>query len=155
MHTLRDDDQAVSPVIGVILMVAITVLLAATAAVFFFNLGETQNEMAPTVAFDVDYQPGSSDALTITHSTGDDLTVGALTLVVSGAEPGSINGRHPVESVSSYSSDSTLSAGDSITVSKSSLRTPDDLDLGDATVKIVWNGQGTTQSRILREWPSG
>ncbi|QCC49978.1 type IV pilin [Halapricum salinum] len=154
MHTLQDDDQAVSPVIGVILMVAITVLLAATAAVFFFNLGETQDEMAPTVAFDVDYEPGSSDVLTITHNTGDDLTVGDLTVVVSGADPSGVNERHAVESISAYDAESTLNAGDSITISEGSL-TGSDLDLSDATVKIVWNGQGTSQSRTLREWPSG
>jgi len=155
MHTLADDDQAVSPVIGVILMVAITVLLAATAAVFFFNLGESQNEVAPTAAFDIDYESDGSDSLTITHNTGSDVTVGDLTVVVSGADPGSIDGRHAVESITSYGSDSTLRAGDSITISKASLGAASDIDLSDATVKLVWNGQGTTQSRTMRTWPSG
>jgi len=151
MHTLGDDDQAVSPVIGVILMVAITVLLASTAAVFFFNLSEDQNEVTPTAAFDTDYEPGSSDVLTITHNTGSDMRVGDLTVVVSGA--GSIDGRYAVESISSYRSESTLSAGSSITISKTSLGVGS-IDLSDATVKLVWNGQGTSQSRTMRTWPS-
>jgi len=52
-------ERGVSPVIGVILMVAITVLLAATAATFFMGYGESlTGTAAPTIAlngeFDVD-----------------------------------------------------------------------------------------------------
>jgi len=39
--TLRKDEKGVSPVIGVILMVAITVILAAVIASFVFGLGGT------------------------------------------------------------------------------------------------------------------
>ena len=39
----NDNDEAVSPVIGVILMVAITVILAAVIAAFVFNMaGDVQ-----------------------------------------------------------------------------------------------------------------
>lgn len=39
MKTFRKDEEAVSPVIGVILMVAITVILAAVIAAFVFGMG--------------------------------------------------------------------------------------------------------------------
>jgi flagellin-like protein len=39
MVVTRKNDEAVSPVIGVILMVAITVILAAVIAAFVFNMG--------------------------------------------------------------------------------------------------------------------
>ena len=39
LKTLKDDKRAVSPVIGVILMVAITVILAAVIAAFVFGYG--------------------------------------------------------------------------------------------------------------------
>jgi flagellin-like protein len=41
LPNLRDDDDAVSPVIGVILMVAITVILAAVIATFVLGLGDS------------------------------------------------------------------------------------------------------------------
>jgi len=51
---LLTDDDAVSPVIGVILMVAITVILAAVIAAFVLGLGDT-NESAPNPTFNSDY----------------------------------------------------------------------------------------------------
>ena len=44
------DEEAVSPVIGVILMVAITVILAAVIAAFVFNMGGSLNQAPPTVS---------------------------------------------------------------------------------------------------------
>ncbi|NLA31202.1 MAG: type IV pilin, partial [Methanomicrobiales archaeon] len=49
MIKLRENEEAVSPVIGVILMVAITVILAAVIAAFVFGMGsgvETQKQIA-------------------------------------------------------------------------------------------------------------
>ena len=68
---LFNDDDAVSPVIGVILMVAITVILAAVIASFVLGLGD-QNNPAPTTSFNFDYD-NSSDDVTITHEDGDEL----------------------------------------------------------------------------------
>jgi flagellin-like protein len=64
---LFTDDKAVSPVIGVILMVAITVILAAVIGSFVLNLGGSLQQSAPQASFDFDY---GSD-LTVTHETGD------------------------------------------------------------------------------------
>ncbi len=71
---LLTDDDAVSPVIGVILMVAITVILAAVIASFVLGLGD-QNNPAPTADFDFDWENtgSSSGPLTITHGNGDEL----------------------------------------------------------------------------------
>ncbi|WP_134671686.1 type IV pilin [Halorussus marinus] len=44
--SLFTDDEAVSPVIGVILMVAITVILAAVIGTFVLGLGENVNQNA-------------------------------------------------------------------------------------------------------------
>ena len=44
LRSLRDDDSAVSPVIGVILMVAITVILAAVIGTFVLGLGDSLNQ---------------------------------------------------------------------------------------------------------------
>ena len=47
---LIHDDDAVSPVIGVILMVAITVILAAVIASFVLGLGDSAGDAAPQVS---------------------------------------------------------------------------------------------------------
>jgi flagellin-like protein len=87
METLQDtqrmrlkeliaDDDAVSPVIGVILMVAITVILAAVIASFVLGLGN-QTQTTPQASMSVDYSEtgsaiNSNDGnLTITHDSGD------------------------------------------------------------------------------------
>jgi len=44
---LFDDDRAVSPVIGVILMVAITVILAAVIGTFVLGLGDQVQSTTP------------------------------------------------------------------------------------------------------------
>ncbi len=54
MRILRKDERAVSPVIGVILMVAITVILAAVIATFVFGLGSKapKSQMPPSLKID-------------------------------------------------------------------------------------------------------
>lgn len=63
----QKDERAVSPVIGVILMVAITVILAAVIAAYVFNMAESVNTSYIVVAtasqvtetdIDVTYQGG-------------------------------------------------------------------------------------------------
>jgi flagellin-like protein len=73
LKKLIHDDDAVSPVIGVILMVAITVILAAVIASFVLGLGD-QQDTAPTVSFDIEYDEGggpTGDAVLVTKSGGD------------------------------------------------------------------------------------
>lgn len=71
LKRLLSDDDAVSPVIGVILMVAITVILAAVIASFVLGLG-SQTEVAPTADFSFNYDPGNQN-VTVTHSGGDNV----------------------------------------------------------------------------------
>jgi len=56
-----EDERAVSPVIGVILMVAITVILAAVIAAFVLDLGQSQSASA-TAGVDFDQ---SGDEVTV------------------------------------------------------------------------------------------
>ena len=94
LHTQPDEetsDRAVSPVIGVILMVAITVILAAVIATFVLGLGEQVSDTSPTVSFTC-----SDDNLV--HNGGDTLQADNLN-----ASTGSIDGNG-----------SSFSAGDTI-----------------------------------------
>ena len=62
------DDRAVSPVIGVILMVAITVILAAVIASFVLGLGD-QGEPAPNPTIENDF---SNEEVAFSVTGGDD-----------------------------------------------------------------------------------
>jgi len=83
VRKLLNEDDAVSPVIGVILMVAITVILAAVIASFVLGLGNTQST-TPTASFSFDYEAdtGSASAgnLSVTHDGGDNIRVTELYL---------------------------------------------------------------------------
>lgn len=91
---LFTDDDAVSPVIGVILMVAITVILAAVIGAFVLDLGGSQ-EATPQASFDFDqgettgFEDGAGDTatlttVTITHETGDTLSEDRISIQVDG-----------------------------------------------------------------------
>ncbi|MFY4811287.1 type IV pilin [Haloarcula sp. AONF1] len=77
LKELLTEDDAVSPVIGVILMVAITVILAAVIASFVLGLGDTASQTTPQASFSWDYeQDNPSDTtgnVTITHDGGDSI----------------------------------------------------------------------------------
>ena len=85
------DETAVSPVIGVILMVAITVILAAVIAAFGFGFGSSMNQKGPTAVItlsNVQETTGIVD-LKIVHKSGDTLRSGAwkISIVQAGETP--------------------------------------------------------------------
>ena len=72
LKNLITDDRAVSPVIGVILMVAITVILAAVIGTFVRGLGNQVQDTAPQATFSFDFNDTGSDfEVTATHDGGD------------------------------------------------------------------------------------
>ena len=73
----KNDEQAVSPVIGVILMVAITVILAAVVAVFGFGFGDSdaKGPVANIQAMSVPETPGIID-MKIVHKAGESFKAG-------------------------------------------------------------------------------
>ena len=98
LKQLFNDDDAVSPVIGVILMVAITVILAAVIASFVLGLGDQAQQTTPQATFNFEYDASTSPSnsnddfwdgngglggdglLTITHDGGDTIEGARLTL---------------------------------------------------------------------------
>lgn len=154
---LTGDEVAVSPVIGVVLMVAITVLLAATAAVFVTGLGSDETGGTPTTAFDFEYsQSGSGDELGISHASGDTVEAGTVSVSIRGAAyDGSSddpNGQYDVTTFGSLGSNSEITAGTSITVTGGDLPGSGDLDLSDATVEVVWRSPDGERSATLTTW---
>ncbi len=84
LRAIKSDDRGVSPVIGVILMVAITVILAAVIGTFVLGLGDSlqqapQSQLSVEDASDgTTYTEGATatDLLSISHRGGDALTDG-------------------------------------------------------------------------------
>jgi flagellin-like protein len=66
----RKNEEAVSPVIGVILMVVITVIIAAIMAAFAFGMGAPTKAPETQLKFVMD---ATNDAFTMTNSGGDAL----------------------------------------------------------------------------------
>jgi flagellin-like protein len=77
------DDRGVSPVIGVILMVAITVILAAVIGAFVLGLGDSLSNNAPQASFDFD--PGNSGNGAIVMTGGDELDGTNVKVTVGGS----------------------------------------------------------------------
>lgn len=130
-HELLTDDDAVSPVIGVVLMVAITVILAAVVGVFVVGLNETQQP--PSVAFSPEENPAAG-YVNFTHDGGDLITKGEL----------SISGDAETESVS-YSAN-RLQTGDSVDVEISTSK----VSTGD-TVSLIWNAPSSDETQLIAE----
>jgi flagellin-like protein len=103
-HWIDADDRAVSPVIGVILMVAVTVILAAVIGAFLLEIGD-QGETAPKTSFDVEERVVTlqsdraknvgfagitqtmeinTSQIVVTHTGGDTLPVAQTELKVEG-----------------------------------------------------------------------
>jgi flagellin-like protein len=128
---IRVDDDAVSPVIGVVLMVAITVLLAAVVGVFVLGLNDTQQPSS--AAFSVEENP-SAGFVNFTHDGGDQLAQEEL----------SVSGDVTVESTTF--STSRLRAGSTIQVEINTTTASS----GDS-VALVWNDPGSDDTQLLAE----
>lgn len=164
---LITDDSAVSPVIGVVLMVAITVLLAATAGSFFLGLTDSTGE-TPQAAITFDYQADADhedDVLVITHDGGDELDASNIDVVIEAAgnsgSVGVINERYTWKELST-GSPSSLSAGSQVNVSIETLDKQgvysgvtsgnEKLALDSGSVEVVWNPDNRDQTFTLNSW---
>ncbi|MEF8907445.1 MAG: type IV pilin N-terminal domain-containing protein [Haloarculaceae archaeon] len=122
-----DEDRGVSPVIGVILMVAITVILAAVIATFVLGLGEQVSQTSPQI--NVDWNESGSGPVTVgaTHDGGQTVDGDNINIT---ADSGSAKYEVP--------QDSEVSAGTLIGVYQS-------VNVGDEA-RVIWESDdgGTT-----------
>jgi flagellin-like protein len=174
IRNLIGDDDAVSPVIGVILMVAITVILAAVIGTFVLGLGDQVSNTSPTASFTFDLNEGATsqgDALTVTHDGGDQITASQINASVNGAEAptgtavafgkggattgtnGQQNGTlFPTGPVTAGSSD-VIDFNDFDDGSGNQLSsTSNDLDLSGATVRVTWASANGGDTATLGKW---
>jgi len=81
IKAMLDEERGVSPVIGVILMVAITVILAAVIGTFVLGLGDSLQQ-APNTQLSAD--SNADDTVTISHGGGDALAFSDITIQING-----------------------------------------------------------------------
>jgi len=148
---LFTEDRAVSPVIGVILMVAITVILAAVIGTFVLGLGDQVSESAPQAQFTFDYSDGATDSIEITHDGGDAIEAADLNVSISGASgSGSPNAQFLWTTVGSSG---TVSAGSSGTIDDTTVNGGSgDLDLSSATVRIIWSSSNSDKTATIGQF---
>lgn len=136
--TLSTRRRGVSQVIGVILIVAITVVLSAIIGTYVLGIGVSQDTV-PQSTWKTDYSDGSSDTLELSHESGDPMEADRLYLVVSGASSGgSPNGKTGVDTLVT---DSEVSSGSTVTIDSTNFGS--NLDLSSATVRLVWEDEDT------------
>lgn len=80
-------DRGVSPVIGVVLMVAVTVILASVIGTYVLDLGASAGRPAPSATLDVSLDPGE-DNVTVSHRGGDALDDGRTRIVLTNESTG-------------------------------------------------------------------
>ena len=166
LHSDSEDKRGVSSVIGVILMVAITVILAAVIGTFVIGTGDSVEEV-PQASWDFeiteydtsdgdapnDAETGDIDQITITHNGGDSIDDSRLS--VSGAVEyydGSYTG-DPVPlsdgSLTKSYSDGTLTSGDSITIAHDGEDSPVITGEKGDELRIVYTTEGGGNSNVI------
>jgi flagellin-like protein len=142
---LLTEEDAVSPVIGVILMVGVTVVLSAAIGAFVLDIGNAVTEQSPTaaIAIEPDVGTGSTDAVTFRHQGGDELSASTLLVSIGGEtawEAGSpkATGKFTVTS-SDWSG--AITSGDALVIEEDGTG---NVDPG-MTAQVVWrDGQQST-----------
>ncbi|GAA0526968.1 type IV pilin [Halorubrum aquaticum] len=118
-HNLfNTDDRAVSPVIGVILMVAITVILAAVIGTFVLGLGDSLGDSQPSTQLDVSLSSdgAGNGTITIEHVGGDTVPSGDVRVVIDDVDS---------SNQASGMLDTSISVGDTV-----------DADFGGSSTKV-------------------
>ena len=148
LKELFTEDRGVSPVIGVILMVAITVILAAVIGAFVLQIGGDLGESAPQASISVSDTSVSDDTIELRHGGGDTIEWDETRLVVEQLENDS---RWNGPDAGAFSTSDRVT----INTSEGNLTTADgnfSVDEGDEDFELV-SGERVTVTMIDR--PSG
>jgi len=170
LSSIVKDDEAVSPVIGVILMVAITVILAAVIGTFVLGLGDQVQSTSPSASFTFEYNNATGapgDDLEVTHDGGDSIPSGELNASASGLHA---NDANDADSSTGYEdarwvgdlfssgdvdagSTDTLEGADMVTADGDAFETANDhADFSAATVRVVWSSESGDNSATIGKW---
>ncbi|QLC34672.1 type IV pilin N-terminal domain-containing protein [Halarchaeum sp. CBA1220] len=172
-NIFNSDDRGVSPVIGVILMVAITVILAAVIGTFVLGLGNQVGNNAPQASFEWNQQTEqittvatdpSNTTASVSHQSGASIDAANVKATVNGDPAYTVDGSDELTAVFSgeitagtsgdidlYGTDVSTGDGVAYVTGSTSYETTDDnttmstLSEGD-TVRLVWSSDGGSSS---------
>jgi len=145
---LFDDDRAVSPVIGVILMVAITVILAAVIGTFVLGLGDQVQSTTPQASFGFDTADAKEEA-TITHESGDSIDSSDLKLTATANFTYTSGGDNVTSATwNEMGTGGDVSAGTSETIRYGNW-TAEDGDFGGETIRVIYDSPDSDSSSTL------
>ncbi|AWB27830.1 type IV pilin [Halococcoides cellulosivorans] len=140
LNEMFTDDSAVSPVIGVVLMVAITVILAGTVGLMVTQMdGLAADSGTSAVAFDYDSGNSTSANITVTNAPAGEnaLNLEDIEIQLAGED---VTDSGPS---TSFGSSGTLTAGNQALVHIDSLSSPP-ADIDGLTVRVVYTGGGSS-----------
>jgi len=161
---MLNDDRGVSPVIGVILMVAITVILAAVIGTFVLGLGDNLGDSTPQASLSItddpnDYvDPGggeNQEAFRIEHRGGDNVPAEQIRITIRQSSDNSLAAEWDSGSWSTDTDGvSDTFNGDDALASTDSLSTGDRLTITDASGNPVFEDNTRYEVSIIHK-PSG
>lgn len=144
----NEEERAVSPVIGVILMVAITVILAAVIAAFVMDMGDDiGGNDAPNAVWESSHQTSveaSDEAIVIsfTHNGGD--TIDSDELEIGGADSEDVNVK--------LIADGNIATGDQVHVVTDGAGSTDDVVFEDGDeVHLIWNDGSSSSTTTTHD----
>lgn len=159
LKQLLTEDDAVSPVIGVILMVAITVILAAVIGAFVLGFNDGQ-AVAPQTSWSVEQDVNSFDEstglssdnlVTFTHDGGDPVEEGNVELVET--FDGDVTGDLSTDDTTGSG---TVTAGSSVsltgTIASGDVSGGDTVAEEGDTVRITWSDPESDDTSVLRTY---
>jgi flagellin-like protein len=149
------DDTAVSPVISVVLLLAVTVTLAAVVGAFAFGFDEPR-ESAPQAEFDFEEieRPSGNDEVRITHANGASVQNDHL-FVTTDAGVRDADGSPVSDSRLSWyqlARDDGAKRGDALSVSDSVRFETAKSEIENTEVRLVWQPSRDAPSAILARW---
>jgi flagellin-like protein len=149
---LFQNEDAVSPVIGVILMVAITVILAAVIGTFVLGLGDQVQSSAPNANFQFEYSgnfSGTSGIATVSHNGGQDIETDNLAIQFGSNSVESFNGGWSSDTISTGDSESFEEQGTAGNAGSSAdTQIGEDVETG-ADVRVIWTSPNGDSSNTI------
>ncbi|WP_396613492.1 type IV pilin (plasmid) [Haloferax sp. S1W] len=137
------DDDAVSSVLGVVILIVISLTLAAIIGVFVFNSSDEISDEKPDASFEFEFEDdASTPRLTIRHDSGAPVPADQLTVTVDGTNVSLSPGYDYEQSFSG-----TVETGTTAVVTKESAGPAWD---GEA-VRVVWTSNAGSETAVLEE----
>ncbi|NGM67584.1 type IV pilin [Natronolimnobius sp. AArcel1] len=141
----RDAETAVTPVIGVVLMVAITIILAGTVHAALIGFADEPPEPQPIAGFSFDETDCDGDGVTVTHVAGDSIPADELYLH-SPAKSTPTTWENPDGHEPTGLENGMVDAGSSLTTCLG------EGTVDDEPVQVIWESPTDDQTAVLAEW---